>query len=55
VLDERLQARAADDAADAAWHSALRPPKLAFDHKKILGLALQRVAGGSRSRKKSAR
>jgi len=26
VLDSPLQARAADDAADANWHSALRPP-----------------------------
>jgi len=55
VLDSPLQARAADDAADANWHSALRPPKLAFDHQKILRLALQRMVGGSRSRKKSAR
>lgn len=45
VLDQRIQARAADDAADAAWHSALRPPKLAFDHKKILSLTLKRMAG----------
>ena len=55
VLDSRLQVRAADDAADADWHSALRPPGLAFDHEKILSLALQRMVGGSRSRKKSAR
>jgi 8-oxo-dGTP diphosphatase len=54
VLDKRLQASAGDDAADAAWHSALGPPKLAFDHKKILSLALKRVAGGSLSRNKSA-
>ena len=45
TLDHRTQARAADDAADAAWHSALRPPKLAFDHKKILSVALKRMAG----------
>lgn len=55
MLAGRLQAHAADDAADAKWHSALRPPKLAFDHKKILSLALQRIVGGSRARKKSAR
>ena len=55
VLDSRLQARAADDAADAEWYSALGPPKLAFDHKKILSLALRRIVGGSGSRKKSAR
>jgi len=55
VLDGRRQARAADDAADSEWHSALRPPKLAFDHKKILSLAVQRMVGASSSRKKSAR
>lgn len=45
VVDQRIQARAADDAADAAWRSALRPPKLAFDHNKILSLVLKRMAG----------
>jgi hypothetical protein len=47
VLDRRILARAADDAADAAWRSALRPPKLAFDHAKILSVALSRMAGRS--------
>lgn len=55
MLDSPLQPRAADDAMDAEWHSALRPPKLAFDHKKILVHAMQRVVGGSSSRKKSIR
>ena len=45
MLDQRIQAVAADDAADAAWHSALRPPKLAFDHNKILSAGLKRMAG----------
>jgi len=45
VLDQRIRARAADDASDAAWHSARRPPELAFDHKKILSFALKRMAG----------
>ena len=45
VLDHRLDARAADDAADAAWHSTRRPPKLAFDHKEILSVALKQMAG----------
>jgi 8-oxo-dGTP diphosphatase len=45
VLDHRFVARAADDAADAAWHSARRPPGLAFDHQKILSVALKRIAG----------
>jgi len=43
VLDEPRDARAADDASDAKWHSARHPPKLAFDHNKILKLALKRV------------
>lgn len=43
VLDDRLQAAAADDAADARWHSALAPPELAFDHQKILSVALKRM------------
>lgn len=53
VLDSRIQARAADDAADAEWHSALVPPKLAFDHKKILSLALQRIIGSPGNRTKA--
>jgi len=43
VLDDRQQAAAADDAADAQWHSAFAPPELAFDHQKILGVALKRM------------
>ena len=55
MLKDRSNARAADDAADAKWHSAIHPPKLAFDHKKILGLALERIVGGSRAPKKGGR
>jgi len=47
-VDAPLDARAADDAADAKWHSARRPPKLAFDHSKILKLALKWVQDLSR-------
>jgi 8-oxo-dGTP diphosphatase len=36
VNPRRLEPRAADDAADVAWHSLARPPELAFDHAKIL-------------------
>jgi 8-oxo-dGTP diphosphatase len=43
VLEKRQEARAADDASDAQWHSARRPPKLAFDHKQILKIAIKRV------------
>ena len=35
--------RAADDAADAQWHSVFSPPKLAFDHRKILDYAVWRL------------
>ncbi len=47
LLDGEYAPQASDDAADAAWHSARRPPPLAFDHKKILRLALARLARGS--------
>jgi len=35
--------RASTDAANAAWHPAARPPKLAFDHLKILRSGLDRL------------
>ena len=35
--------RASTDAANAAWHPAARPPKLAFDHSKILKTGLERL------------
>jgi hypothetical protein len=44
VLDQRIKAQAADDASDAGWHSARRPPELAFDHQKILRIALKRMS-----------
>jgi 8-oxo-dGTP diphosphatase len=47
VLESRGESKAADDAEDAAWHSVARPPRLAFDHKKILGIALEQVFGES--------
>jgi 8-oxo-dGTP diphosphatase len=40
-LDRPVEVVAADDADEARWHSALRPPRLAFDHKKILRKALE--------------
>lgn len=45
VISAEMEAKAADDAEDARWHSARRPPPLAFDHKKILRAALDRVFG----------
>jgi 8-oxo-dGTP diphosphatase len=53
VLDRRRDAKADDDAVDATWHSAIRPPELAFDHKKILSIALKRIVGDSSPRKRS--
>jgi 8-oxo-dGTP diphosphatase len=35
--------RASSDAARAAWHPAARPPRLAFDHAKILRTGLERL------------
>jgi 8-oxo-dGTP diphosphatase len=35
--------RAADDAKAVAWHPVGRPPKLAFDHAKILKVAVGRL------------
>jgi 8-oxo-dGTP diphosphatase len=43
VLEDRRLAIAADDASEADWHSALQPPKLAFDHEKILAVTLERL------------
>jgi 8-oxo-dGTP diphosphatase len=39
----RQNIRAADDAAEAQWHSVFKPPKLAFDHHKILDYAVWRL------------
>jgi 8-oxo-dGTP diphosphatase len=39
AVSSRVEAIGADDAEDARWHSAARPPRLAFDHKKILRFA----------------
>lgn len=43
VLKDRALVTGADDASEAAWHSALEPPKLAFDHNKLLSIALERM------------
>jgi 8-oxo-dGTP diphosphatase len=36
VKPKKLQPRAADDAAEVDWFPLSRPPKVAFDHAKIL-------------------
>jgi 8-oxo-dGTP diphosphatase len=39
----RLPVRAGDDAAAVAWHLMQKLPPLAFDHAKVLALALRRL------------
>ena len=43
TVSNRRAATAADDAAEAAWHPASHPPKLAFDHRRILRIAMERL------------
>jgi 8-oxo-dGTP diphosphatase len=45
LVHRQVAAVAADDAEETAWHSATRPPPLAFDHKKILRAALNHFRG----------
>lgn len=52
LLETQVEPTAADDAEAAAWHSASKPPTLAFDHKKILREALQRLARDAPASKK---
>jgi len=40
---EHQRVVAASDAAEAGWHSVFDPPKLAFDHRKILDYAVWRL------------
>jgi 8-oxo-dGTP diphosphatase len=43
VEADQVQPRAADDAAEVAWHSLRKPPPLAFDHEQILARARQHL------------
>lgn len=43
VRSDERPLRASTDAAEAAWHAAARPPKLAFDHERILAYAVERL------------
>ena len=43
LLESRAEVKADDDAEVAQWHSVARPPRLAFDHKKILRVARERM------------
>lgn len=40
----KLKPQAADDAAEVGWHDLRRPPKLAFDHAKILAMVRKRLS-----------
>ena len=52
LLESRADAKADDDAEDAHWHPVARPPQLAFDHKKILRIARERMLGRDESKRK---
>jgi 8-oxo-dGTP diphosphatase len=41
VSGERVTVRGGDDAAEAGWHAAERPPMLAFDHAEILAQGVE--------------
>ncbi len=43
ALSEPVPLRAADDASEAAWFSVTALPPLAFDHDKIIAMALETV------------
>ncbi|MGA9771778.1 MAG: NUDIX hydrolase [Blastocatellia bacterium] len=51
LLEVRPEAKAADDAEDARWYSVARPPKLAFDHRKIIRLARAHLLDSNESKK----
>lgn len=46
----KVKPRADDDAAEVDWFSLRRPPRLAFDHAKILAEARKRLAEATRQR-----
>lgn len=52
LLEDQPVPTAADDAETAAWHSVSKPPVLAFDHRKILRKALQRMVDDNAARRK---
>jgi 8-oxo-dGTP diphosphatase len=47
ILEQPAIVRAGDDASEARWLRALHPPRLAFDHARILAAALKHMFGAS--------
>ena len=48
VKADRARVRAGDDAGDARWHPVRRLPPLAFDHRRMIQMALGRMKGRAR-------
>ncbi len=46
LLKNKPKVTGSDDAKEAAWHLVKRLPRLAFDHKKIIGAALEKMSLG---------
>ena len=45
VRPDTFEVHASTDAADARWFNFSKLPKLAFDHKKIVSMAIERLRG----------
>jgi 8-oxo-dGTP diphosphatase len=43
ILKSKPKVEGSDDAKEAAWHPVKRLPKLSFDHKKIIRVALKQM------------
>lgn len=43
IIDDKVEAKAGDDAAAAKWFNLDDLPSLAFDHDEILNFALERI------------
>lgn len=50
-VSKRAEAVGADDAEEARWQALARLPRLAFDHKKIIRTARERLLGSDKNKK----